>query len=398
MNVLDVVSASSGVDVANSILSAIQRNFVMDTELEETLKSIMDNLSHTSRRMSISNANYSQIHAAAQQASVMLVNPSVELPHDIFDWEFDVLNIKDSVLLCSIIGKFFDTLLNVEDLGVEPSTLACYIAEVGRHYHDRPFHNLRHAACVTHFSFMLIRATNATDNLKQHLIFGILLSAVVHDVDHPGNTNLFEINSGSELAIRYNDQSVLENHHCSTAFRLMRKPNMQVLSKLPKNIATEIRKTIISCVMATDMAVHFDLIEETKKRAIEGWKFEEQKDQALLGKILLHAADLSNPVRPFHMTRQWAEKISIEFNDQVAREQALGMPVLGFMMTPDEKAFCKNETGFASFVVAPMWRAIASLYPDLNFLVEQLDSNLVTCKSLLEKIQAEEAKDIKESD
>jgi hypothetical protein len=142
--------------------------------------------------------------------------------------------------------------------------------------------------------------------------------------------------------------------------------------------------------MATDMAVHFDLIEETKKRAAEGWKFEEAKDQALLGKILLHAADLSNPVRPYHMTREWASRISIEFNDQVAREQALGMPVLGFMMSPDEKAFCKNEIGFASFVVAPMWRAIALLYPSLTFLVEQIDSNLVQWKQRLEEIQIEE--------
>jgi 3',5'-cyclic-nucleotide phosphodiesterase len=237
---------------------------------------------------------------------------------------------------------------------------------------------------------MLIRASEAPKYLKPHLVFAILLSAVVHDVDHPGNTNLFEINSQSDLAIRYNDQSVLENHHCSTAFRLMRKPNLQVLSRLAKPLAVEIRKYIISCVMATDMAVHFELIDETKKRAAEGWNFDEVKDQNLLGKILLHAADLSNPVRPFHMTREWAQRISLEFNDQVKRELALGMPVLGFMMTPDEKAFCKNEMGFASFVVAPMWRAIASVYPNLHFLVEQIDDNLGTWKKRLEELQEEE--------
>jgi len=90
------------------------------------------------------------------------------------------------------------------------------------------------------------------------------------------------------------------------------------------------------------------------------------------------------------VTREWARRISLEFNDQVIREQALGMPVLGFMMTPDEKAFCKNETGFASFVVAPMWRAMSMLYPQLNFLVEQLESNVVVWKQSLEKLQEEE--------
>lgn len=383
-------SATSGVDVATQILSAIRSNFVLDPEVESTLKQIMGTLTMASRRMSISQTSLSAVSLALQAANYPLVNPAVKLPDDIFEWQFNVLPITDSIILCNIIGKFFATLFNVDELGVDSSTLARYIVEVGKHYHERPFHNLQHATCVTHITFMLIKATATLDNLAKHQAFGILVSAVVHDVDHPGNTNLFEVNSGSDLAIRYNDNAVLENHHCSTAFRLMRKPNLNILGRLPKNIAADIRKTIINCVMATDMAVHFELIEETKRRAIDGWNFAEVKDQTLLGKIVLHAADLSNPVRPYHMSRQWAERISLEFNDQVAREQALGMPVLGFMLTPDAKAQCKNETTFASYVVAPMWRALSSLYPNLSFLVEQLDNNLLEWKSRLERLLAEE--------
>eukprot|EP00599_Poterioochromonas_sp_BG-1_P011610 CAMPEP_0173155560 /NCGR_PEP_ID=MMETSP1105-20130129/14176_1 /TAXON_ID=2985 /ORGANISM="Ochromonas sp., Strain BG-1" /LENGTH=1172 /DNA_ID=CAMNT_0014072005 /DNA_START=603 /DNA_END=4121 /DNA_ORIENTATION=- len=389
-NVLDLTSVTNGVDAAAAIIGAIRTNFSLEPEVEENLKEIMTSLAFTSRRMSLTHSNYSAITKAIMAAQCMLVNPEIHLPPNIFEWQFNSLEIKDSLVLCNIMGKFFETLFNVEELSIDSSTLARYIAEVGRHYHDRPFHNLQHATCVTHFTFMLIRASEAPKYLKPHLVFAILLGAVVHDVDHPGNTNLFEINSQSDLAIRYNDQSVLENHHCSTAFRLMRKPNMQVLGKMPKPVAVEIRKYVISCVMATDMAVHFELIDETKKRAADGWNFDEVKDQNLLGKILLHAADLSNPVRPYHMTKEWARRISLEFNDQVKREQALGMPVLGFMMTPDDKAFCKNEMGFASFVVAPMWKAIASLYPNLQFLVDQIDENLNSWKKWLEEIQAEE--------
>lgn len=130
----------------------------------------------------------------------------------------------------------------------------------------------------------------------------------------------------------------------------------------------------------------------------EGWKFAEIPDQVFFCKILLHAADLSNPTRPFSITKSWAERISEEFNRQVKKEQELGLPVLGFMMTPDEKALCKNETGFASFVVAPMWRSLAILFPSLNHLVDQLDQNLNSWKALLQEILDKEEDSEEEED
>ena len=37
-----------------------------------------------------------------------------------------------------------------------------------------------------------------------------MISSLCHDVGHTGKTNLYEINSLSDLAIRYHDKSVLE--------------------------------------------------------------------------------------------------------------------------------------------------------------------------------------------
>jgi hypothetical protein len=108
----------------------------------------------------------------------------------------------------------------------------------------------------------------------------------------------------------------------------------------------------------------------------------------LLCKILLHAADLSNPVRKFHMTRAWAERIAQEFNDQIIKEEEHGMPVLDFMRAPNETALCKNEIGFGTFVIAPMWKVLAVIFPQLNPLVTQLDENINCWKQRLEAIAA----------
>lgn len=49
----------------------------------------------------------------------------------------------------------------------------------------------------------------------------ILISAMIHDLDHPGFNNIFLINNWTKLATWYNDWSVLENHSTALAFELM---------------------------------------------------------------------------------------------------------------------------------------------------------------------------------
>lgn len=83
----------------------------------------------------------------------------------------------------------------------------------------------------------------------------MLTSAVCHDLDHTGYNNayqvgwvlclhrrpptpikvfsaagptVFQINARTELALRYNDISPLENHHCAVAFEILEKVRMCV--------------------------------------------------------------------------------------------------------------------------------------------------------------------------
>lgn len=318
-------SAHAVIDAASSIINSIRTSFQLTPDMVDSLKDLTDSMNIASRKISLgSGTDHSKMQKSVSHGRIPVLTDDSVIPPDLMEWNFNVLDITDGMVLCSIIGKLFQTMFNLEEISIDASILARYIVEVGKNYHDRPFHNLQHSVCVTHFTYKLMTSTSASTNLTSLQMFGLLLSAVVHDIDHPGNTNLFEVNSGSELALRYNDQAVLENHHCSTAFRLMHKPNMQVLGSLSKIVAIEVRKFIISCILATDMSIHFDLIEQTKKKGIDGFNFKEQNDQIFYGKIILHAADLSNPVRPFEITKEWARRISIEFNDQVSREESLG--------------------------------------------------------------------------
>lgn len=50
----------------------------------------------------------------------------------------------------------------------------------------------------------------------------VLIGGAVHDHEHPGFNNIYLVETSDEIAIRYNDQSVLENHHIASSFKLMK--------------------------------------------------------------------------------------------------------------------------------------------------------------------------------
>lgn len=54
-------------------------------------------------------------------------------------------------------------------------------------------------------------------------MFSLIISSAAHDVGHPGLTNRFLVNKRDEIALTYNDRSVLEMMHCSIVFSIINK-------------------------------------------------------------------------------------------------------------------------------------------------------------------------------
>ena len=77
-------------------------------------------------------------------------------------------------------------------------------------------------------------------------------------MDHPGRNSAFLCNSGSDLAILYNDTTVLENHHCALGFKLTHSDTrVNILANLDAEVYKTVRAGLIDVVLATDMSKHF---------------------------------------------------------------------------------------------------------------------------------------------
>lgn len=83
-----------------------------------------------------------------------------------------------------------------------------------------------------HSVYLLLASTQADELFSEQEILALLIAALCHDIEHTGRTNLFEINKESNLAITYNDKSVLENHHAAMTFKILQSERSNIFSNI----------------------------------------------------------------------------------------------------------------------------------------------------------------------
>lgn len=180
-------------------------------------------------------------------------------------WEFNVF-VMDPASLPKLLEEMYLDFKVDEVLKTTKHRLQNFIVAMKEHYHPNPFHNFLHAFSVVHASYLLLSTTEAGQLLQPLDIAACLVASLGHDVDHPGHTNDFEVKSGSQLALLYSDESVLEHHHAYTTFRLISKEkNANILQDLPPADYHHVRKMIITAILGTDMANHFKFLESLEK-------------------------------------------------------------------------------------------------------------------------------------
>ncbi|KAL0192548.1 hypothetical protein M9458_010844, partial [Cirrhinus mrigala] len=52
----------------------------------------------------------------------------------------------------------------------------------------------------------------------------------------------YQINARTELAVRYNDISPLENHHCAVAFQILSMPECNIFANVEPDSFKQIRQ------------------------------------------------------------------------------------------------------------------------------------------------------------
>ncbi|XP_028255561.1 high affinity cGMP-specific 3',5'-cyclic phosphodiesterase 9A-like isoform X2 [Parambassis ranga] len=247
---------------------------------------------------------------------------------------------------------------------IELEVLQNFLFEVYCHYNNIPFHNFQHCFCVTQMMYGLIWLTDLRSKLGRIDLLIMLTSALCHDLDHPGYNNVYQINAQTDLALRYNDISPLENHHCAVAFGILAKPECNILKNLTSEQYKHIRGGMIKCILATDMARHNEIL--SKFKVIQPvFNFTNRDHKEVLMKIMVKVSDISNEARPMAVAEPWLDCLLQEFFNQSDTEKLKGLPVTPFM-DRDKVSKPSSQTNFIQFVLLPLFTELTKLFPCLE--------------------------------
>ncbi|XP_059196857.1 cAMP-specific 3',5'-cyclic phosphodiesterase 4D isoform X2 [Centropristis striata] len=313
---------------------------------------------------------------------------------DINRWGLDIFKIAEfsgNRPLTVIMYSIFQERDLLKTFKIPDDTFITLMMTLEDHYHaDVAYHNNIHAADVVQSTHVLL-STPALEAVFTDLeIMAVLFASAIHDVDHPGVTNQFLINTSSELALMYNDASVLENHHLAVGFKLLQEDNCDIFQNLTKKQRDSLRKMVIDMVLATDMSKHIDflggmktMVETKKVTSLGVLLLDNYSDRIQVLQNMVHCADLSNPTKPLELYRQWTERIMREFFTQGDRERDKGMEISA-MCDKHNASIEKTQVGFIDFIVHPLWETWADLvHPDAQDILDTLEDNREWYQSMI---------------
>ncbi len=343
---------------------------------------------------------------------------------NIIDKDFNLFEFKSKVghrnvlpLMCHTILKA----LGLLDNRIIPlSKLEQFLYAVSDGYKETTlYHNSLHGADVTQSLMIYFINSNAEEICESNVLdlLGMMISAMGHDLGHPGLNNNFHINASTELALTYNDASCLENYHCSFLFNIIKKDETNIFEKLNIENYKHIRKRMINQILATDMANHGEVMslirtkiklnkeqeEKEKKIEMQEGNIEEKDNKNYKGFILLsgnektkfdeqqvllnyliHSADLGHNCKKYEISKKWVRLLCEEFWIQGDKEKSLGIPV-SFLCDRDKIDVPTSQVNFLRGFILSSFDCLGTIFPKLKYTVENAKNNIKEWQKLLDE-------------
>ncbi|KAI9798090.1 MAG: 3',5'-cyclic-nucleotide phosphodiesterase [Piccolia ochrophora] len=316
-------------------------------------------------------------------------------------WAFSAHEYSDDELLyaASTMLQHALTMQELEQWRIPTDHMKSFLLATRTAYNAFvPYHNFRHVVDVLQaiFYFLLQIGTlpafgtassyppgpmsPVASLLRPFDALTLLISAIGHDVGHPGVNNAFLVTLNAPLAQLYNDRSVLESFHCAAFSQILRRYWPAAFQ------SADMRRLMINSILATDMGVHFDYMKRLgflqerlhENDVIDGWDGRYTEEQRTLTcSLLIKCADISNVARKYEVAAQWAAILTDEFARQASMENDLGIPSALFAPPVKDSIveMAKSQIGFMNLFALPLFQAVTDVIPAMEFSIKEMNRN-----------------------
>jgi len=320
------------------------------------------------------------------EKSTAVVKITDSLRQEARGWCLDVFNLEPKAGP-HLFRVALEELGLVDEFNISRRSLNSFVHAIRDSYLSSeicPYHNWDHALGVFQmcYAFLCQERTIADEVLTPTDRLALLVGAVGHDSAHEGRNNDFEIKIQSELAIRYNDRSVLEQHHAAMLFQILKRPGNNILQFTDQQTQANFRKVTIEAILATDMSSHFDYLKKVTNRlsdplGISSYSRESQADRIEIVNFVLHSIDIGGQCYPKELSKEWSRRLINEFIAQANDERSLGFQPAPYMMDLEQPLRQATlQKSFTENIVLPAWQIMNKLFPSTGPLLVNLQENI----------------------
>ncbi|XP_067888016.1 high affinity cAMP-specific 3',5'-cyclic phosphodiesterase 7A isoform X2 [Heterodontus francisci] len=272
-------------------------------------------------------------------------------------WNFDIFlfdRLTNGNSLITLTFHLFKYHGLIEHFHLDLVKLRRFLIMVQEDYHrNNPYHNAVHAADVTQAMHCYLKEAKLAKSVSPWDVLLGLLAAATHDMDHPGVNQPFLIKTNHYLANLYKNTSVLENHHWRSAVCVLQESKL--FSHLSVEESYQMESQLGSLILATDISRQNEFLSQLRTRLdMSDLCLDNAGHRHFMLQIALKCADISNPCRPWELSKQWSEKVSQEFFHQgdIERQHKLDISQLCDRHT---ETVANIQIGFITYVVKPLF-------------------------------------------
>ena len=326
------------------------------------------------------------------------------IENDLFSFEFNIFdfyeknkNVNPFTLASQILLQKYDIIYYSD-----PMTLYNFLKELQDHYTKIAiYHTEKHAIDMLQTLFIYISKSNAIDYLFLNKldIISLLVAGICHDVGHKGYNNEYQMKMYTDLAITYNDKSILENYHITVTFKLLKNDKFNIFRNISKNDFSYVRKRMIDLIFATDMFYHSRIIALMKSRienkniknGINSDKIVSDAGNNLFSEqqevlnYLIHIGDISHSTKLFEITYKWSNLLAQEFWRQGDEEKEKGFSV-NFLYDRNNIDIGRNQVGFIKGIIIPSFDILVNFLPEMSYYTDNMKINLKKWDELSEEL------------